>query len=94
MSPLLFCLCTAPVSAMLRGGGGFRGDFLEEPFTHLSFMDDLKCYEEHKEELTATAGAVQGLSAVIGMSFGVSKCSVSHMRAGKRRHPDRQRDDP
>lgn len=56
LSPLLFCLCTAPVSAMLRGGEGFRSDFLEEPLTHLSFMDDLKCYEEHKEELTAIAG--------------------------------------
>ena len=46
LSPLLFCLCVVPLSEMLRCSGGFRSEFQQEPLTHLSFMDDLKCYEE------------------------------------------------
>ncbi len=42
LSPLLFCLCVAPLSQELRKCGGFRSEFQREAITHLMFMDDLK----------------------------------------------------
>lgn len=38
LSPLLFCLCVAPLSSALRKGGGFNSQFQREPVTHLMFM--------------------------------------------------------
>ncbi len=42
LSPLLFCLCVAPLSQELKTNAGFRSEFLAEPVTHLMFIDDLK----------------------------------------------------
>ena len=54
LSPLLFCLSVAPLSELLISGGGFDSEFQCKPLTHLSFMDDMKLYEESREELEAT----------------------------------------
>ena len=83
LSPLLFCLCVAPLSAMLNSGGGFGSDFQEMPLTHLSFVDDFKLYEESQDELEATVAATESLSRALGMAFGVQKCGVAHMVAGR-----------
>ena len=79
LSPLLFCLCIAPLSHVLRAGGGFRSAFHEEPITHVF----LKVYEESKEELEATMTVVNGTSRAVGMRLGLRKCAVAHMRAGR-----------
>ncbi len=82
LSPLLFCLCVAPVSFALNAGGGFRSEFQEERVSHLMFMDDLKMYEESLAEMEATAGMVEGVAEALGMKFGVKKCGVASMRGG------------
>ena len=46
LSPLLFCLCTAPLSLVLRETRGVRSEFQRAALTHLMFMDDLKVYSE------------------------------------------------
>ena len=46
-------------------------------------MDDVKLYEENKEELEATMQLTESVSEAIGMSLGVRKCGVVHMRAGR-----------
>ena len=85
LSPLLFCLCVAPLSLALKAGGGFLSRFQSEAVTHLIFMDDLKIYEESGEELEATLGVVEDVSDAVGMRLGLRKCAVAHMRAGKLR---------
>ena len=46
-------------------------------------MDDLKVFEESKTELESTLGVVEGLASAVGMSLGVRKCAVAHLRAGR-----------
>ncbi len=42
LSPLLFCLCVAPLSHELRKGEGFKSKYQQKAVTNLMFMDDLK----------------------------------------------------
>lgn len=51
LSPLLFCLCIAPLSKVLNGEKGFTSQYQPRPITHLLFMDDLKIYAESQAEL-------------------------------------------
>ena len=83
LSPLLFCLCVAPISHALSVGGGFKSRFQPKPVTHIFFMDDLKVYEECKQDLEATLSMVEGVSEAVGMKLGLKKCAVAHMRAGR-----------
>ncbi len=83
LSPLLFCLAVAPLSHALNSGGGFRSDFQQKPVTHMMFMDDVKLYEQSKAELEATMQVTESVSEAVGMSLGVRKCAVAHMRAGR-----------
>ncbi len=39
LSPLLFCLCVAPLSHELKKNARFRSEFQAEPVTHLMFID-------------------------------------------------------
>ena len=48
------------------------------PITHLSFMDDLKAYEESMTELEATVQRAESVSEAVGMKFGLRKCAVAH----------------
>ena len=83
LSPLLFCLCVAPLSQALNEGGGFQSLFQKEPVTHMMFMDDLKIFEQSKEELEATVHVAEDVSGAVGMKLGAKKCAIAHMRAGR-----------
>ena len=80
LSPLLFCLCVSPLSHGLRERAGFRSVFQGSPVTHLMYMDDLKVYEESPEKLVDTVAVVEDVSTAIGMTLGLRKCAVAHMR--------------
>ena len=54
LSPLLFCLCVAPLPHYLRQEVGFQSQWQTWAVTHLMFMDDLKLYEKSEEEMNAT----------------------------------------
>ena len=71
LSPLLLCLCVAPLSKMLRWRAGYKYSNLQDPITHLLFMDDTKVYESSGEELERTLAKVKEVSKAIGMSLGV-----------------------
>ena len=51
--------------------------------THLMFMDDLKIYRESPGELERGMRGVEEVSGALGMSLGLRKCCVAHMRKGK-----------
>ena len=82
LSPLLFCLCVAPVSETLRRFPGVEW-VNGERLTHLFYMDDLKVYAEGERELADMVGAVERASRAVGMAFGMKKCAVASMRGGK-----------
>ena len=79
LSPLLFCLCLAPLSHALREMDGYRCGLLDEPITHQLFMDDLKVYAKGKKALGVVLDTVDRVSAAIGMKLGLRKCAVAHM---------------
>ncbi len=85
LSPLLFCLSVAPLSWELRKGKGFKSIHNPPPLpvTHLMFMDDLKLYEESREELEEPIRKVEKLSEQVGMRLGLRKCAVAHVREGR-----------
>ena len=82
LSPLLFCLCVAPLSDALRETNGFRSAYQSEAITHLTFVDDLKVYGENKTELEEVVGMVEVVSGAMGMELGLRKCAVAHMMQG------------
>ena len=82
LSPLLFCR-VSPLSHGLRERAGFRSVFQGSPVTHLMYMDDLKVYEESPEKLVDTVAVVEDVLTAIGMTLGLRKCAVAHMRRGR-----------
>ena len=82
LSPLLFCLCVAPVSQTLRQFPGVKW-VQDERLTHLFYMDDLKVYAEGERELAVMVKAVESASRAVGMEFGLKKCAVAGMRGGQ-----------
>ena len=82
LSPLLFCLCIALLSHSLSQVGGFKSEFRNERITHQVYIDDVKLYEENKDELEATMQMMESISEVIGMSLGMTKCGVVHIGPG------------
>ena len=82
----------APLSKFLGvagGAGGFGSLYQQAPVTHLLFMDDLKVYEESQVELESTLEVVERLAGAVGMTLGVWKCAVAHLRAGRVRQRER-----
>lgn len=65
LSPLLFCMCIAPLSRELRKRPGFSSRYQAEPVKHMFFMDDLKVYEQDKETLDETAEIVEDVSGAM-----------------------------
>lgn len=53
------------------------------PITHLMFMDDLKVFEQSKDQLGKTIKVVEGVSEALGMTMGLKKCAVAHVEKGK-----------
>ena len=49
------------------------------------FVDDLKILKESAAELQSTLEVAEGLSVAVGMTLGVRKCAVAHLRAGRAR---------
>ena len=76
LSLILFCLCVAPLSWILRRKVGYPGRFQRAPVTHLMLMDDLKVYEESWGQLERTVEEVEEVSEAMGMAFGLKKCVV------------------
>ena len=84
LSPLLFCLSILPLSCALRENGeGFSGYSLGRPISHLLFMDDLKVYARDRASLARTVKLVDSVSEAMGMTMGLRKCAVAHMRWGR-----------
>ena len=79
LSPLLFCLCLAPLSYGLRRLEGYKCDSLGGKITHQLFMDDLKVYARGEESLDRALTVVDEVSTAIGMKLGLRKCAVAHM---------------
>ena len=52
LSPILFCLCVAPLSHCLRQREGFQSQWQTQAVTQLMFMDDLKVYEESEDAIS------------------------------------------
>jgi len=66
LSPLLFCLATAPLCTFLGQIGSYHSEYLGEPLTHMFFMDDLKIYGKDPESIDHVLTMVQqGLAAVV-----------------------------
>ncbi len=70
VSPLLYCLCVAPLSYRLRRELGFQSQHNAESTTHLMFVDDLKVFAESGEELDDTLGVVEEISEAMGFELG------------------------
>ena len=83
LSPLLFCLCIAPLSHALRLGPGYKCVHLDHPMTHLLFMDDLKVYARSPTTLETALGVVDRVSRAVGMELGLRKCAVAHVASGR-----------
>ena len=46
-------------------------------------MDDLKIFAESREDLRKASEEAEEVSNALGMQFGLSKCAVAHVRAGR-----------
>ncbi len=82
LSPLLFCICVAPLSEAVGKTRGFQAVHQVDPITHLMYMDDLKVYAENRESLEEVVRLVEEVSWAIGMELGLRKCAVAHMVHG------------
>ena len=47
-------------------------------------MDDLKTYAKNDMEMERSRALIKGFSDNITMDFGLEKCAVIHMNAGKK----------
>ena len=74
LSPLLFCICSAPISYLLRREAGYCSSPTSAT-THTFFMDDLKIYANGERELTDSLKRVEEISQVVGMEIGLAKCA-------------------
>lgn len=83
LSPLLFCLCIAPLSSALRATSGFKSRVLGSSISHTLFMDDLKVYGGCKSSLRYMLTLIDRVSKAVGMQLGLSKCAVAHLVAGR-----------
>ena len=74
LSPLLFCLCLAPLSHALQGETGLRMG--AERITHLFFMDNMKVYVGSRQDLEQMLRVVDKVSGAVGMALGLRKCAA------------------
>lgn len=85
LSPLLFCLGINPISHILNNYK-FKGYKLKDDSitNHLLYMDDLKIYANNKINLKVLIDSTEIFTRDIGMQFGLNKCNVLHLVAGRR----------
>ncbi len=82
LSPLLYCLCIAPLSHALNSEtNGVACS--SERITHLLFMDDLKVYAKNRTQLEHALDVVGRVSDAVGMELGLTKCAEAHMKNGR-----------
>ena len=83
MSPLLYCLCIAPLSHALESECvGYSSKFCAE-ITHTLFMDDLKVYSLSRENLDYALRVVERVSAAVGMKLGLRKCAIAEFHGSR-----------
>lgn len=87
LSPLLFCLCIAPVSKGIRSSSKGYGVAVGPPITHTFYMDDLKIYCHNEKELRRVVAVATRVAIAVGMELGLTKCAEAHkvQKTGERR---------
>eukprot|EP00794_Sanderia_malayensis_P009458 gene9458-biopygen7807 len=78
LSPLLFCLAIAPLSAAIRRRCAAYTIRDNETISHLLYMDDLKVYLPTQKDLEKAIRVVERASRAIGMELGLRKCAIAH----------------
>ena len=82
LSPLLFCIALAPLSALInKSGYGFKLNSIV--ISHLFYMDDLKTFAKNDDEQQRILTIVEDLSEDIKMEFGLEKCAKATVKKGK-----------
>lgn len=82
LSPLLFCLCIAPISHGLRESRvGFRSAINSGMVSHLFYVDDLKVYATTRVQLEGSLELVDRVSKAVGMELGLRKCGIARLNA-------------
>lgn len=83
LSPLIFCLCIAPVSVAIRDmKQGYR-PLTGPEVTHLFFMDDLKVYCHGRKALATVLVDARRTAGAVGMELGLTKCAEAHKTGGR-----------
>ncbi|KAK6019317.1 reverse transcriptase [Ostertagia ostertagi] len=84
LSPLLFCLTIAPISAWIQAnikpyqtktGSGPRSDGALQA-SHVFYMDDLKVWTPDWENLMKARKGIQRVAGQLGMKMNMSKCAI------------------
>jgi hypothetical protein len=86
LSPLLFCLALNPLSRMLKDSKvGYLVNRTDKSkmISHLFFMDYIKLYGTTLQTLKTLLRIVEDFSEDICMKFGIDKCKIQSMIAGK-----------
>eukprot|EP00794_Sanderia_malayensis_P004131 gene4131-biopygen2592 len=78
LSPLLFCLATAPLSTALRRRSTPYMIRDNITISHLLYMDDLNVYSPSQPRLEKAVRAVERASRALGMELGLKKCALAH----------------
>ena len=82
LSPLLFCVALAPLSALInKSGYGFKTNSMV--ISHLFYMDDLKTFAKNDEEQQRILAIVKAFSDDVKMEFGLEKCAKATFKKGK-----------
>ena len=82
LSPLLFCLCIAPLSHALRSIDGYKMSS-GVMISHQLYMDDLKVYSKNRDALGNALELVDRVSSCVGMELGLRKCAVANLVKGR-----------
>ncbi|KAK5978004.1 reverse transcriptase [Trichostrongylus colubriformis] len=89
LSPLLFCLAIAPISAWIqahvrpyqtKAGSGPRSDGALQ-VGHVFYMDDLKVFTPDWYELTKAKNGIQLIAGQLGLALNNSKCAIRSMNS-------------
>lgn len=82
LPPLIFCLALAPISHMLkRLGMGYK--IAGTTISNSLYIDDLKVFAADAKQMKNCKIIIQEFINDIGMSFGLEKCTVIHIKQGK-----------
>ncbi|KAK6061826.1 hypothetical protein COOONC_00504 [Cooperia oncophora] len=87
LSPLLFCMAIAPISAWLRNNvSPYRTStgaltLPEGPLeiNHLFYMDDLKVYSPRWDDIVKAQEGIQKVAGELGLRMNPSKCAVNSL---------------